>query len=168
MENNMVISSAAMDWMELSCLDKRIGLKLPGEWRKPTEKEIFQYFPYQLKPQEVFVCQQEAVKIITMNLLEKELSTKQVYPAIKEIQKMVCNVYPESLQQPAKKIITGLGAAGWFSFETGGITNDGYHIMFVLSAYENMLLGSYHFPKKDVQEEKKFFLDVLRGIQLEP
>lgn len=165
MKNNMEINNDVLEWEAISCFENRIELKLPKEWRKPTKKEAYQCFPYDLKPQEIFVCQEKG-KIVTINLLEKQLKKEQVYPAISEMQRTILHVYPESVQQSAKKIVTKAGTAGWFSFETGGLKHDNYHIMFILSVLEKMVMGSYHFPKKDVKNEIKFFLQLLRGIKV--
>ena len=81
-------------WQEINCLDDEVILKLPEDWNRPEDEVIAKKFPYISKPQEIFADLQER-KIITFNLLDKQLVDEQVYPAIKEMQRLINRLYPE-------------------------------------------------------------------------
>lgn len=80
---------------------------------------------------------------------------------------MISHVYPESIRAQAKEINTDAGTIGWFAFVTGGIKEDSMHCMFILPLDDNMMLGSYHFPAEQMEENRKIFMQMLRSIQLE-
>lgn len=140
-------------------------LKIAEEFAKASERKLSEKFPYDQKPQEAYM-DKDGKRILTFNLLEKRLEEKQVYTAIREIQRLISHVYPESIQKQAGCIKIVAGEAGWFSFITGGISEDQSHIMFILPVSERMMLGTYHFPMKEEREERKIFLKMLKSIQI--
>lgn len=58
------------------------------------------------------------------------------------------------------------GVAGIFAFITGGIREDAYHSMFILSLDEKMLLGSFHLPEGQAESGRKTCMDIMRSIEL--
>jgi len=58
------------------------------------------------------------------------------------------------------------GVAGIFAFITGGIREDAYHSMFILSVDEKMLLGSFHLPEGQAESGRKTCMDIMRSIQI--
>ena len=58
------------------------------------------------------------------------------------------------------------GEAGIFAFITGGIREDAYHSMFILSVDEKMLLGSFHLPEGQTESGRKTCMDIMRSIQI--
>lgn len=150
-------------WQEISCLDKQVFIKIPKDWKRPENEVINRKFPYNSKPQEIFSDLYET-KVITLNLLAKQLQEAQVYPAIKEIQRLINRIYPESIRKEAGLFKVNAGMAGWFIFITGGMVYDMAHCMFILPVNERMMLGSYHFPLKKIAEEEIILLDILKGI----
>ena len=81
-------------WQEISCLDKQVFIKIPKDWKRPENEVINRKFPYNSKPQEIFSDLYET-KVITLNLLAKQLQESQVYPSIKEIERFINSIYPE-------------------------------------------------------------------------
>lgn len=140
-------------------------LMLPEDWKSPSEELTKKKFPYQQKPQEIFVNPEES-RILTLNMLEKPLHEKQVYPAILEIQRMINHIYPESIRERARILKTGAGIIGWFSFVTGGLKSDDCHSMFVIPVDGRMMFGSYHFPIEELEEERTFFLNIMKSIEI--
>lgn len=57
------------------------------------------------------------------------------------------------------------GPAGIFAFITGGIREDAYHSMFILSVDEKMLLGSFHLPEGQAESGRKTCMDIMRSIE---
>lgn len=161
----MEISNQEYEWQEISCLDDSVCIRLPGNWESPSDETIAKKFPYHTKPQEIYVDLEEN-RLITFNLLSKPLNDTQVYPAIREIQRLISHVYPESIHKSARKCKVADGSAGWFVFITGGIREDTSHFMFVLPVNESMLLGSYHVPTKLISEDTSLFLKILKGIKI--
>ncbi|MCM1251957.1 MAG: hypothetical protein NC321_03985 [Clostridium sp.] len=150
-------------WQEINCLDDEVILKLPEDWKKPTDEVIAKKFPYHSKPQEIFADLQKK-KIITFNLLDKQLPDEQVYPAIKEMQRLINRLYPESIRKEARLFKVEAGMSGRFTFITGGMEYDTAHCMFILPVNERMMFGSYHFPLEEMAEEEAVLLDILRSI----
>ncbi len=104
--------------------------------------------------------------IFTLNLLEKQLEEGQLSSATREMQRMITHIYPESIKNHARCMKVEAGMTGWFSFATGGLADDNCHIMFLMSVSGKMMLGSYHFPAGQEQEEKEKFFKILRSIQV--
>ena len=152
-------------WQELSCLRGRIRIVLPQGWERPADEILKKKFPYNTTPQEVFADAQ-ADRIITLNILDKQLQDKQVYPAIREMQRVIGRVYPESIKEQARSLKTEAGTVGYFSFITGGVKVDAYHNMFILPVDEKMLLGSFHLPTGQMHEGKKLLLKMINSIQI--
>lgn len=154
-------------WQEVSCLAGRLYLRIPEEYGSPSDEWMAVRFPGILRPQEVY-SSRDGDRIITFNLLDKPLQERQVYPAAREIERILSHVYPESIQVRARELRTEAGRIGWFSFVTGGIRADSVHCMFVLPVKDNMMLGSYHFPAGTMEADRKMFLEMLKGIRLDP
>ena len=150
-------------WQEINCLEDEVLLKLPKEWKRPEDEVIAKKFPYNSKPQEIFADCQER-KIITFNLLDKQLVDEQVYPAIKEMQRLINRLYPESIRKEARLFKVDAGMSGRFTFITGGMEYDTAHCMFILPVNERMMFGSYHFPLEEIAEEEAVLIDILRSI----
>lgn len=150
-------------WQEIHCLDEQVLLKLPEDWKRPEDKVIAKKFPYNSKPQEIFADLHER-KIITFNLLNKQLRETQVYPAIREIQRLISHLYPESIRKTARQFKVNAGIAGRFLFVTGGMEYDTAHCMFILPVNERMMLGSYHFPLENMKEDEGVLLEILKSI----
>lgn len=153
-------------WQAVSCLADKMHLRIPEEYRKPSDEVAAVKFPISPRPQEIYI-NPKGNKILTFNLLDKPLQEQQVYPAILEMQRVISHVYPESIRAQAKEINTDAGTIGWFAFVTGGIKEDSMHCMFILPLDDNMMLGSYHFPAEQMEENRKIFMQMLRSIQLE-
>lgn len=153
-------------WQEVSCLAGRMHLRIPEDYRKPSNEVAAVKFPITPRPQEIYI-NPEGNKILTFNLLDKPLQEQQVYPAVLEMQRVISHVYPESVRARAKEIKTDAGTMGWFAFVTGGIKEDSMHCMFIMPLDDNMMLGSYHFPEEQMEENRKMFMQMLRSIQLE-
>ena len=161
----MEISNQEYEWQEISCLDDSICVSLPYNWERLSDETIAKKFPYHTKPQEIYTDSEES-RLFTFSLLGKPLNDVQVYPAIREIQRLINHVYPESIHKAAKICKVADGSAGWFTFITGGIKEDTSHFMFVLPVNESMMLGSYHAPAKLISEETSLFLKILKGIKI--
>lgn len=142
-----------------------LSLKIPEELEAAFDEKVSEKFPYELRPQEVYM-NEKGKKIFTLNLLENRLEDKQVHVAVREIQRMIAHIYPESIQIQARILKIAAGTAGWFSFVTGGIPEDICHIMFILPVMNRMMLGSYHFPIDQEREERKVFLKLLNSIRI--
>ncbi len=91
----------------------------------------------------------------------------QVYPAIKEMQRLISHAYPESIRLWAKELKADAGIIGWFAFVKGGIKEDSMHCMFILPVNDNMMLGSYHFPAEGMEEDRRVFVEILKSIRLD-
>lgn len=154
-----------MEWKEIVCLDEKVSLKLPGGWNRPPSEILEKLFPYRQKPQEIYASP-NTDHIITLNIMEKKLQEKQIYPAILEMQRLIGHMYPESIQDPPTVIRTEAGKAGYFSYITGGIECDNYHYMFVLPIRGKMMMGSSHFSKGQFEKERPILLDVLKSIKV--
>ena len=161
----MEISNQECEWQEISCLDDSMCVRLPGNWKRPSGETIAKKFPYHTKPQEIYVDLEEN-RLITFSLLSKPLNDAQVYPAMREIQRLINHVYPESIHKSARICKVADGSAGWFAFITGGIREDPSHFMFVLPVNESMMLGSYHVPAKLISEDTSLFLKILKSIKI--
>lgn len=150
---------------KISCLGDRIEVALPVGFDRAADEVIAEKFPYDLKPQEVY---QDITgrKIITFNFLEKRLEENQIDGAIREIQRMIGHIYPESIKEQAKSFRTKDVKIGYFSFVTGGLIYDQVHMLFICSFFGNMIFGSYHFPEQYEWEEKVVLLQVVRGIRI--
>lgn len=153
-------------WQELSCLAGRIQLKLPENYMKPSDEVLTVKFPVSPRPQEIYI-NPEGNRIITFNLLDKPLQEMQVYPAIKEMQRLISHAYPESIRLWAKELKADAGIIGWFAFVKGGIKEDSMHCMFILPVNDNMMLGSYHFPAEGMEEDRRVFVEILKSIRLD-
>lgn len=154
-----------MNWKEIPCLREQAYVKLPEDWIRPSSETVAIKFPYRQKPQEIF-ANPDTYHIITLNILEKALQERQIYPAILEIQKLISHMYPESVRESTRLFRTESGIAGYFSFITGGLECDSCHYMFVLPIRGKMMLGSSHFPEYQVKEEKLIFFEVLKSIKV--
>lgn len=150
-------------WQEINCLDEQVFLKLPEGWKRPENEVITKKFPYNSKPQEIF-ADLYVSKIITFNLLDKQLQDEQVYLAIKEIQRLINHLYPESIRKAARLLKVDAGISGRFIFATGGMKYDTAHCMFILPVNERMMLGSYHFPLENMKENEDALLEILKSI----
>lgn len=154
-----------MKWKDVVCLEEKVYLKMPEDWDIPSYDILEKIFPYRLKPQEVYV-DQEAAYIFTLNILEKELQEKQIYPAISEIKRLIGHMYPESIREMPTLIGTKIGKAGYFSYITGGIKNNNGHCMFVLSIMKKMMVGSFHFPEKNFNKDRLLLINILKSIKV--
>lgn len=152
-------------WQEAVCLNGQMEIQLPREFEIPSDDVAGRKFPYEQKPQEIYM-DSTGERIITFNLLKNALEEKQVYSAVKEMQQTIGHLYPESIRQRARCLRTGEETVGWFSFVTGGMAGDCTHNLFVLPQDGRMLLGSYHFPERDEAEETEVFLKMIRSIVL--
>lgn len=146
------------------CLQGRIRITLPQGWQRPSNEILARKFPYRTTPQEVF-SDTQAEQIITFSLLDKQLQEKQVYTAVREIQRVISHIYPESIREQARMIRIQAGPAGIFAFITGGFKEDAYHSMFILSMDEKMLLGSFHLPEGQAESGRKTCMDIMRSIE---
>lgn len=160
----MEINKKDMPWQKITCLNGKICLHIPKHWKSPAEERVSKRFPYYQKPQEVFMSP-EGSQIFTVNLLDKPLKEKEIYSAIWEIQRLINWIYPESIQDSSIRMKTKIGTAGWFSFLTGGIEGDLFHMMFVMSIQEKMLFGSYHFSEEEKREERKIFKKIVEALR---
>lgn len=154
------------EWQEISCLADRIRLKLPEDYGKSSKEVMALKFPTTPGPQEAYI-DQEGNRIFTFNLLDKPLQEWQVYPAIWEIRKMLNHAYPESTRMEPKEIKTDAGRAGWFAFATGGMDDGCVHCMFVLSVDGKMMFGCYHFPDRELEADRRIFVEMLKSIRVE-
>lgn len=80
---------------------------------------------------------------------------------------MINHAYPESTRIEPKEIKTEAGRAGWFAFTTGGLKEDSVHCMFVFSVEGSMMFGSYHFPDREPEADRKIFMEMLKSIRVE-
>lgn len=161
----MEISSIEERWEEISSLNGRIILRLPKQLKEQSYEKVEERFPYQSKPQEIRM-DEDGKTIFTLNLLEKQLEEGQIQAAVREIQRIITHIYPESIRNHARCIKVEAGMTGWFSFVTGGLADDNCHIMFIMSVLGQMLFGSYHFPAGQEKEEKENFFEILRSIRI--
>lgn len=154
-------------WQESACLNGRLHIRLPEGWGTPAEAVLAEKFPCSTRPQEIFADSQ-ADRIFTISRMEKQLQERQVYPAVREIQRVVSRVYPESVRDQAQTVKTETGSAGFFSFLTGGIAGDTCHFVFILpDADEKMLLGGLHLPAGELRSGKGLLAGIIRSIQEE-
>lgn len=153
-------------WQEVHCLADRLYLRIPEEYGRPSDEWMAARFPGIPRPQEVYRSR-DGDRIITFNLLDKPLQEKQVYPAVREIERILGHIYPESVRIRARELRTEAGRIGWFSFITGGIRTDSVHCMFVLPVKDNMMLGSYHFPEGTMEADRKVFIEMLKSIRIQ-
>ena len=151
-------------WKEISCLEEKLILTVPGNWERIAAERVNRLFPYVHQPQEVMGDGEEE-KLFTLNLLSKGLEEGQVNGAIREIQRAIQRVHPESCRQGIKRRRLKAGVAGWFSFSTGGEEREKLHYLFILSFQGEMLLGSYHFPAKEEPEEAGVFQQILQKMR---
>lgn len=158
-------SKNELKWKDIVCLSGQLSLKIPEELEKPSEKEAAEHFLHGQRPQEIWMDKYGS-RILTFNLLELSLQEKQVSSAVREIQKMIGRLYPESIRESAQNLEAGGVTAGWFSFLTGGIREDQCHIMFVMPVNERMMFGSYHFPAGQKKEEQHVFWGMLKSVQM--
>lgn len=149
----------------VSCFDGQMEVTLPGDVEMASEEKVIKKFPYDDKPQETYM-NYNGEKIITFNLLDKQLSDIQVNPAIREIQRMIGHIYPESIHRQAVCIRIDAGKLGWFSFVTGGLSKDHIHILFILSVLDSMMVGSFHFPTDCEQEGIEEFYKMVKSIKV--
>lgn len=161
----MKISSIEEGWEEISSLNGRVILRLPEQLKEQPYEKVEERFPYHSKPQEVRM-DEDGKTIFTLNLLEKQLEEGQIQAAVREIQRMITHIYPESIRNCARSMKIEAGMTGWFSFVTGGLADDNYHIMFIMSVLGQMMFGSYHFPAGQEKEEKENILEILRSIRI--
>ncbi len=154
-----------MDWETILCFEERIKVCIPGELAIPSEQTVKKKFPYDRRPEEIYM-DSEGKRILTFSLLETSLGEKQVHSAVREIQRMTGHLYPESIRQQAAVLRTAGGAAGWFSFITGGLEEDCVHILFLMSLSGKMMLGSYHFPAQNAKEEKEKGRKLIKSISI--
>ena len=152
-------------WQEIHCLEEQVLLKLPKDWKKPEKEVIAKKFPYNSKPQEIYM-DLDGRKMITFNLLEKQLRETQVYPAIREMERLINHLYPESIRKTARLFKVNAGVSGRFLFITGGMEYDTAHCMFILPVNEKMMLGSYHFPEENIKEDEGVLLEILKSIRV--
>ena len=128
-------------WQAAVCLNGQLEIQLPEGFEVPSNDVVERTFPYGQKPQEIY-ADSTGEKIITFNVLQNVLEEKQVYIAIREVQRMIGHLYPESIRRCARCI----------------------HILFILPMNGKMMLGSYHFPEGDEAEETEVFLKIIRNI----
>ena len=153
------------DGKTVSCLSGQIEVCVPEELAPPSEEAAARKFPYDLPPQEIYM-DDAGKRILTFNLLEKSLDKNQVYSAVREMQRMIGHIYPESIHDHARGIHVRGRIVGWFSFVTGGVEEDSIHIMFVTPLQNKMMLGSYHFPSQNEAEESENFRKLIRSISV--
>lgn len=153
------------EWKEINCLSGQITLRIPELLKEQPYEKVEKRFPYDSKPQEVRM-DEDGKTILTLNLLEKQLEEGQLSSAIREMQRMITHIYPESIRNHARCMKMKAGMLGWFSFVTGGLADDNCHIMFLMSVSGKMMLGSYHFPAGQEQEEKENFFKILKSMQV--
>lgn len=158
-------SKEDIGWQEMTCLEEKIFFKMPQDWERAGDEIIAHKFPYAIKPQETFTNPEDD-RFLTWNLLDKPLQETQVYPAIREIQKLINHIYPECILKPAGQIQAETWTAGYFVFVTGGIQYDVAHCMFILPVREKMMLGSYHFPIEKMADDMQVFMEILKSIQI--
>lgn len=149
----------------ICCLKEQVYMELPQGWSRLQDEAVAEKFPYRKRPQEVYAAP-EADRMITLNLLEKPLQEKQVYPAIWEMQRIISHLYPESIRETARLIKSRESTAGYFLFITGGIDHDTCHAMFLLPIHEKMMMGGFHFPAGQMKESKEVFQGILRSMSL--
>ena len=106
-------------WKEIFCLEGKLILTVPKNWERIVGKKVDGLFPYANQPQMVMGTLEEE-KLFTLNLLSKGLEEGQVNGAIREIQRVILRVYPESCRQGIRRRRLKAGITGWFSFSTGG------------------------------------------------
>lgn len=152
-------------WQEISCLGGQLLVQIPEEIKEASDGRIKEKFPYQPKPQEVRM-NEEGDKIITFNLLECLLEESQVLPAIREVQRLINHKIPESIRTHARCMKLPAGMMGWFSFITGGLLDDVYHIMFLIPVSGKLMLGTFHFPARMEKQEKEKFFTMVKSIQI--
>ena len=154
------------EWKEITCLEGKLCLKIPADWEEiaPSGERAGRIFPYGKLPQEIW-GEGNLERIFTINFLKKQLGEKQVYPAIRQMQLLVSNIYPESIESQARKIKTEAGMAGVFSFITGGLREDNGHCMFILSVQGSMALGTYQFPAGRISEEKQMLRRMIKAMR---
>lgn len=150
-------------WQAVLCLNGQLEIQLPEGFEVPSDDAVKRKFPYGQKPQEIYT-DSTGEKIITFNVLQNMLEEGQVYIVIREVQRMIGHLYPESIQRYARCNRTEEEIVGWFSFVTGGLAEDCIHILFILPLNGKMMLGSYHFPEGDEAEETEVFLKIIRNI----
>lgn len=152
-------------WKQISCLEERMDLEIPGDLKRPSNEVIEKKFPYNVHPQEIFI-NPEISRILTLEMLEKPLRDIQVYPAIMEIQRLIRHIYPESIRKAARILQVSAGKAGTFTFITGSVKGDMAHCMFILPFHESMMLGGYHYPVENEAEEQASILRILQSMRV--
>ena len=149
---------------KISCLDGQIYLVVPSDWTRASDEITARKFPYSIKPQEIYT-NPEADRIFTLSMLDRQLQENQVYSAIREMQRLISHIYPESIRKSARGLRTCAGVAGWFSFGTGGLEGDILHYMFILPLNDQMMFGSFHFPEETIEEDDEVFFNALKNIR---
>lgn len=81
------------DRKEFCCWSSLMDIVLPADFERPAEEMAAKKFPYERRPQEIFM-DSKGEHIITFNLLEKQLTENQVYGAICEIERLIRHAYP--------------------------------------------------------------------------
>lgn len=81
------------DRKEFCCWSGLMDIVLPADFERPAEEMAAKKFPYERRPQEIFM-DSKGEHIITFNLLEKQLTENQVYGAICEIERLIRHAYP--------------------------------------------------------------------------
>lgn len=152
-------------WKETSCLDGKLLFQIPEEMKEASDGQIKEKFPFKPKPQEVCM-NEEGDKIITFNLLESLLEEAQVLSAAREVQRLINHKVPESIKVHARCMKIPAGMLGWFSFITGGLLDDNYHIMFLMPVSGKLMLGTFHFPARMEKQEKEKFFTMVKSIQI--
>ena len=154
-------------WQVSACLNGRIHMGMPEGWERPAETVLSERFPGSTGPEEIF-ADSGADRMLTLSRLGKHLQERQVYPAVREIQRVVSRVYPESVRDQAQTITVQTGSAGFFSFLTGGMAGDVCHFLFILpDAEERMLLGGLHLPAGELRSGKELLVKIIRSIKEE-
>lgn len=149
----------------VECFNGAMEMEIQTELDRQTDEIKARKFPYVLKPQEVYADVSEK-KIITLNLLENRLEDRQILTAIREIQRIIRQLYPESIYHRARCYKIMEGNVGWFSFVSNNLEEKYVHIMFVVPVDGRMMFGSYHFPSQSVQEETSNFIEMLKSIRI--
>ena len=150
---------------KIECLDGAVFLLLwPGAARQ-TAEEAGRRFPYAVKPQEVY-ADGTGRRILALNLLEEGLEDGQVESAIAGIQKIIEKLYPGSIWHKARCMAAAKVTAGWFSFVTGSLAGEQFHILFLLPMEGRMLLGSWHSLTESIGKETADFLEMLKSIRI--
>lgn len=144
--------------------EERMSIMLPVDFSDMDEKIAKLKYLMEQRPKVIKTNEQASIDF-TFNLLDVELSSKQVSSLIDVFYNTIKSVHPSNIFYEKKTEVLEQFSVGWFDFKSHGVDVKIYNIMYCLPIAGKTMHGVFNCPMSEIEVWKPCALEVMRSIK---